>query len=73
MHPTTGYYQLSHDHLAELRHQAQCTALARAARQPRQALAVPGPLHHSPTLTHTRHVRARHRAQFSGHAPSPGR
>jgi hypothetical protein len=31
MHPATGYYQLSQDHLADLRHQAQRHALARAA------------------------------------------
>jgi hypothetical protein len=34
MHPTTGY-RLSQDHLADLRHQAQRTALARAARHAR--------------------------------------
>lgn len=37
MHPTIGYYQLSQSHLAGLRHQAQRTALARAARQARRA------------------------------------
>ena len=37
MHPHTGYYQLSQDHLADLRHQAQRLALARAARQARRA------------------------------------
>lgn len=30
MHPTTSYYQLSQDHLADLRHQAQRHALTRA-------------------------------------------
>jgi hypothetical protein len=34
-HPATGYYQLSQDHLADLRHQAQRHALARAARRAR--------------------------------------
>lgn len=34
MHPTIGYH-LSQDHLAELRHQAQRSALARAARRAR--------------------------------------
>ena len=33
MHPAIGYH-LSQDHLADLRHQAQHGALARAARQP---------------------------------------
>jgi hypothetical protein len=39
MHPTTGYYSLAQAHLAGLRHQAQRTAPARAARraQPRQS------------------------------------
>jgi hypothetical protein len=36
MHPTIGY-QLSQDHLADLRYQAQRTALARAARRARRA------------------------------------
>ena len=35
MHPTIGY-QLSQDHLADLRHQAQRTALARTARRARR-------------------------------------
>jgi hypothetical protein len=34
MYPTIGY-QLSQDHLADLRHQAQRTARARAARRAR--------------------------------------
>jgi hypothetical protein len=62
MHPTIGY-QLSQNHLADLRHQAQRTALARTARrarlhQPRypgatlpalarQALALAGQRHRS--------------------------
>jgi hypothetical protein len=41
MHPTTGYYQLSQDHLAGLHHQAQRCALARAARRPRRGTAMP--------------------------------
>jgi hypothetical protein len=36
MHPTIGY-QLSQDHLTDLRHQAQRTALARAVRRARRA------------------------------------
>jgi hypothetical protein len=36
MHPTIGY-QLSQDHLADLRHQSRRTALARAARRARRA------------------------------------
>jgi hypothetical protein len=37
MHPTTGYYQLSQDHLADLHYQAQHCARARAARRARRA------------------------------------
>jgi hypothetical protein len=37
MHPTTGYYQRSQHHVADLRHQAQRHARARAARQARRA------------------------------------
>ena len=33
MHPATGYYQMSQYHIADLRHQAQRHALARAARR----------------------------------------
>jgi hypothetical protein len=36
MHPTIGY-QLSQDHLADLRRQAQRSALARAAHRARRA------------------------------------
>jgi hypothetical protein len=36
MHPTTGYH-LAQAHLADLRHQAERDALARAARQGRRA------------------------------------
>jgi hypothetical protein len=35
-HPIIGY-RLNQDHMADLRHQAQRTALARAARQTRRA------------------------------------
>jgi len=35
IHPATGYYQMSQYHIADLRHQAQRHALARAARVPR--------------------------------------
>jgi hypothetical protein len=37
MHPATGYYQMNHNHIADLRHQAQRHALARAARRARRA------------------------------------
>jgi hypothetical protein len=37
MHTTRGYYQLNQYHVADLRHQAQRGALARAARQARRA------------------------------------
>jgi hypothetical protein len=37
MHPKAGYYHLSQLHMADLRHQAQRQALARAARQARRA------------------------------------
>ena len=37
MHPTTGYYRLSQHRMADLRHQAQRYALARAARRARRA------------------------------------
>ena len=37
MHPATGYYQMSQYHIADLRHQAQRHALARAARRARRA------------------------------------
>jgi hypothetical protein len=48
MHPTIGY-QLSQDHLADLRHQAQRTALARTARRARRPR--PGqPGHPGPAL-----------------------
>jgi hypothetical protein len=36
MHPAIGYH-LNQDHLADLRHQAQCAARARAARRARRA------------------------------------
>ena len=36
MHPATGYYQMSQYHIADLRHQAQRHALARAARRARR-------------------------------------
>jgi hypothetical protein len=48
MHPTIGY-QLSKDHLADLRHQAQSTALARAARRARRARPRQ-PIHPGPAL-----------------------
>ena len=35
MHPKIGYYHLSQYHIADLTHQAQRQALARAARQAR--------------------------------------
>lgn len=73
MHPTTGYYQLSQDHLADLRHQAQRHALARTARQARRARAVLGPGSHSSVPAHERHVPVRHQAQLSGHFGLPGR
>jgi hypothetical protein len=50
IHPATGYYQLTHDHLANLRHQAQRTALARAARRARRARPHQ-PSHHRPLLS----------------------
>jgi len=37
MHPKIGYYHLSQYHIADLRHQAQRQALARAARRARRA------------------------------------
>ena len=49
MHPHTGYYPLSQDHLADLRHQAQCIALARAARCARRTRAHQ-PSHPEPVL-----------------------
>jgi len=39
MHPKIGYYHLSQYHIADLTHQAQRQALARAARQARRARA----------------------------------
>jgi hypothetical protein len=48
MHPIIGY-QLSQNHLAGLRHQAQRTALARAARRARRARS-PQPGHPGPAL-----------------------
>ena len=48
MHSTIGY-QLSQHHLAGLRHQAQRTALARAARRARRARS-PQPGHPGPAL-----------------------
>jgi hypothetical protein len=49
MHPKIGYYQLNQDHLADLRHQAQRGALARAARQARRARRHPS-THPGPAL-----------------------
>ena len=73
LHPATGYYQLSQYHLADLRHQAQRLALARAARRARRALAVLGPRNYSPAPAHERHGRAGHQARLCGHIGSPGR
>jgi hypothetical protein len=50
MHPATGYYQMSQYHIADLRHQAQRHALARAARRARRALRRQ-PSHHRPLLS----------------------
>ena len=46
MHPATGYYQMSQYHIADLRHQAQRHALARAARRARRHQ----PSHYRPAL-----------------------
>jgi len=46
LHPATGYYQMSQYHIADLRHQAQRRALARAARRARHR-----PSHHRPLLS----------------------
>ena len=46
LHPATGYYQLNHDHIAGLHHQAHRHALARAARRARPHQ----PRHHQPLL-----------------------
>ena len=58
MYPKTGYYLMNRYHIADLRHQAQRSALARAARQARKSRihqsSHPGPL---PALgRHTRTV-----------------
>jgi hypothetical protein len=37
MHPKIGYYHLSQYHIADLTHQAQRQALARATRRARRA------------------------------------
>ena len=50
MHPATGYYQMSQYHIADLRHQAQRLALARAARRARRARPHQ-PSHHRPLLS----------------------
>ena len=50
MFPATGYYQLSQYHVADLRHQAQRLALARAARRARRARRHQ-PSHHKPLLS----------------------
>ena len=73
MHPKAGYYHLNQLHVADLRHQAQRHALARAARRARQALAVLSPRNHPPAPAYGGHAPARHQPQLNSHAPAPGR
>ena len=66
MHSTIGY-QLSQHHLAGLRHQAQRTALARAARRARS----PQPGHPGPALPAVALAVAGHRHHATAPAGAP--
>ena len=69
MHSTIGY-QLSQHHLAGLRHQAQRTALARAARRARHARS-PQPGHPGPALPALALAVASHRHHATAPAGAP--